>query len=160
MDIQIRKAKWGDLPALVELWVEFMQFHAEIDPGYDLLDDAPERWVDYIRPKFEDKDWCVLVADCSGDVIGYTVATIQDYPPVFQRTTHGFVQEIAVQAAHRHSGVGSRLVEAAETWLRSKGVPEITVRIDERNPASKALFSSRGFEPWVVVRRKIISDSQ
>jgi hypothetical protein len=35
-------------------------------------------------------------------------------------------------------------------------VPEITVRIDERNAASKALFSGAAFEPWVVLWRKQI----
>lgn len=158
MDVQIRKVKWGDLPALVELWLEFMQYHAEIDPGYEMVDDAAERWVDYIRPKIEDDDWRILVAVSGEQVVGYTAAVVQEYPPVFKSPQHGFVQEIAVRKAFRKSGIGTLLVREAEAWLRRKGVPEITVRIDERNPASKALFKSRGFLPWVVVRKKIIED--
>ena len=143
---------------MVELWNMFMDFHVDLDPGYEMLEDAAERWAGYISPKFDDEDWCVRVALDGSEVVGYAVATIQEYPPVFVITRHGFLQEIAVAESHRKRGVGRKLVETAEAWLRSRGMPEVTVRIDERNPASKALFRSAGFEPWVVMRKKILRE--
>jgi GNAT superfamily N-acetyltransferase len=135
-----------------------MAFHEALDESHTLVDDATERWVRYIGPKFADENWRIFVAERGDELVGYVAAIIQDHPPVFVSTKHGFVETISVDEAHRRQGIGKRLVRAAENWLRSCGVPEITVRIDERNPASKALFASAGFEPSVVVRRKSIKE--
>ena len=156
MDIEIRRAKAGDLPEMVELWNLLMGFHQELDPTYELLPDAAERWVKYIETKFEDDEWRVLVAERNGRVVGYAVAAVQEYPPVFENPQHGFLQEIAVLREFRRQGIGRGLVEAAVEWLAGRDVAETTVRIDERNPASLALFASAGFDRFVAVKRKIM----
>ena len=158
MKVTIREARLEDLRAMVPLWQQLMDFHEDLEGTYNLVDDAVERWTKYIGPKFDDEDWYILVAELGGKLVGYTAVIVQDYPPVFIATKHGFVETISVDEAHRGKGIGKQLLEAAEVWLRSRGVPEVTVRIDERNPASKALFGSAGFEPFVVVRRKKIKE--
>jgi GNAT superfamily N-acetyltransferase len=154
MAFVVRTAVAADLPAIVVLWRVLMDYHAALDPGYTMVDDAEQRWIDYIAPKFEDADWFVVVAEQHGEIIGYAIAMVREHPPIFVSRLNGFVETIAVRSDCRGRGVGSALVAAAEAWCWSRGVPEITVRIDERNPASKALFAAAGFEPWVVVRRK------
>ena len=158
MDIEIRRARAGDLPRMVELWNQLMGFHQELDPTYRLLPDAGERWVKYIETKFDDDEWRVLVAECNGRVVGYAVAAVQDYPPVFENPRHGFLQEIAVLAELREQGIGRSLVDATVEWLGREGVAETIVRIDERNPASLALFASAGFHRFVAVKRRIMKE--
>ena len=158
MDIGIRRARPDDLPQMVELWDQLMGFHQDLDPTYKLLPDAAERWVKYIETKFDDEDWRVLVAECNGRVVGYAAAAVQEYPPVFENPQHGFLQEIVVRIEFRRQGIGRNLVDAAVKWLGGKDVPETTVRIDERNPASLALFNNAGFDPFVAVKRKIMRD--
>lgn len=158
MDIEIRRAKSNDLPQMVELWKQLMGFHQELDSTYKLLPDAVERWTKYIESKFDDDEWRVLVAERKGRIVGYTAAAVQEYPPVFESPQHGFLQEVAVLCEFRRQGIGRSLVDAAVEWLGSQGVPETTVRIDERNPASKALFAGAGFEPFVAVKRKVMKE--
>ncbi len=158
MDIEIRRAKPNDLPEMVELWKQLMGFHQDLDPTYKLLPDAAERWVKYIVTKFDDDEWRVLVADANGRVVGYAVAAVQEYPPVFKNPQHGFVQEIAVREELRKQGIGRALVDAAVEWLAGQDVAETTVRIDERNPASLALFASAGFDRFVAVKRRIMKE--
>lgn len=160
MKVTIREAHPEDLPAMVPLWQQLMDFHEDLEGTYNLVDDAVERWTKYISPKFDDDNWHILVAELGGKLVGYTAVIVQDYPPVFIATRHGFVETISVDEAHRGKGIGKKLVAAAEVWLQSRGVPEVNVRIDERNPASKAMFASRGFEPWVVVRRKQFKEKE
>lgn len=152
--MHIRKAERADLPRVIELWEALMDFHQALDPRYSRVDDATERWLDYIGPKIDGEDYRMFIAEEGGRVAGYVVAIVQDHPPVYQSTRYGFIETIVVDEGFRQAGLGRRLVGTAEEWLSSRGVPEITVRIDERNTASKALFAGAGFEPWVEHRRK------
>jgi len=157
VNVTIREARPGDLPDIVPLWRQLMSFHEELDSGYRMVENAAECWVKYIGPKFKDENWKIFVAQSGDELVGYAAVIIQDHPPVFVNTKHGFLETIAVSHEHRGRGIGKRLVRAAEQWLRSRDVTEMTVRIDERNAASLALFESRAFKPWVVVRRKTLS---
>ena len=156
MKATIRRATAADLPALGLLWEEFMDYHRDIDPNYARVDDATERWFSFIEPKFDDEDWRFLVAECDSGLVGFVCAMIREHPPVFRSTRHGYIESIAVAGAHRRQGIGRRLMREAELWLRSKGITEINANIDARNPKSLGLFNSRGFDPWLVVKRKII----
>jgi GNAT superfamily N-acetyltransferase len=156
MDVTVREAHPGDLPEIVPLWLQLMSFHEELDAGYSMVEDAAERWIRYIAPSFNDESWRIFVAQIEDELVGYAAVVIQDHPPVYVSTKHGVLESIAVSREHRGRGIGKRLVRAAEQWLRSRDVFEMTVRIDERNTASRALFGSRAFEPWIVVRRKVL----
>jgi GNAT superfamily N-acetyltransferase len=154
MKVQIRKANSGDLARLAVLWEEFMDFHENLDPKSARVENATELWFRYIEPHFDDDKWLFLVAEKGAELVGFVTATVREHPPVFKSTRNGFVESIAVSGAHRRQGIGRQLVKEATRWLNSLGISEISVRIDEQNPASKALFADAGFEPWVVVRRK------
>ena len=154
--ITIREGERADLRSLVVVWNEFMDYHLELDPGYARREDAADMWLEYIEPSFDDPDWKMYVALDGAAFVGFVIVNLAHHPPVYLRTRHGFVHAIAVLESHRRRGVAGLLLESAERWLRARGVPEITVRIDERNAASKALFYDAEFEPWVVLWRKPI----
>lgn len=142
----IRYAKPSDIQSLVELWVEFMDFHVPFDPSYARSDDAVDNWVKYVKSKFNDDSCQLFVAETGGRVVGYVGAVVKEYPPVFEVLKYGFIEEIAVTRDFRQQGIGGQLAGAAEKWLRSKGVNQVDVKIDVANEASMALFQGRGFQ--------------
>lgn len=141
----IRQATLADIPSLVDLWVEFIDYHAKLENGLQRSDGAAAAWAEYIGTIIVDDRWFVFVAEADGVLVGYVAATVADYPPIFTVARYGFVQEIAVTAAHRRTGVARGLYEAAEGWLRGKGVDHIQVKVDVGNAPSRAFWASAGF---------------
>lgn len=145
--MEIRRAELGDIRGLVDLWVEFMDFHSSLDADFVRSKGASARWTDYITGKLDDDTYRILVAHDGDTIAGYVVAIVQEYPPIRTIEKFGFVQEIAVADRFRRQGIARRLFEAAEEWLLSTGVPHIEVRIDVANEASQRLFRGEGFTP-------------
>ncbi|HVS64668.1 MAG TPA: GNAT family N-acetyltransferase [Thermoanaerobaculia bacterium] len=56
-----------------------------------------------------------------------------------------------VAAEHRRSGLGRRLVAAAETWARSRGCVEMASDTDPANAPSRSAHVSCGFEEVATV---------
>lgn len=149
----VRTATSSDIPALVDLWVEFMDFHTGLDPTFLRSKDATTNWAKYIASKLEDETYRILVAIDGQVLAGYVVAIVQEYPPIRTVQQFGFIQEIAVANQFRRRGIARQLFDSAEKWLLSIGVPQVEVNIDVLNEASQALFRSEGFtrhtETWI-----------
>ena len=143
--MKVRTAEESDVPGLVELWVEFMDFHTALDPDFARSGNAKANWSDYITSKLGDETYRVLVATDGQVLAGYIVAIVQEYPPIRTIEKFGFIQEIAVARQFRRKGIARQLFESAEVWLIAKGVPQVEVKIDIANEASQALFGSEGF---------------
>jgi GNAT superfamily N-acetyltransferase len=145
--VELREAIPADVHELVELWIEFMDYHSALDPSFVRAPDATTRWADYIAAKLSDPAFQVLVADGGDSLAGYVVATVMEYAPITTIRNYGFVTDIAVREAHRRGGVGRQLFEAAERWLLSRGVSQIEVKVDVLNPVSRAFWNAAGFTP-------------
>jgi len=143
--VKVRTAEESDVPGLVELWVEFMDFHTSLDPGFARSSNATANWAEYITSILGDETYRVLVASDGQVLAGYIVAIVQEYPPIRTIEKFGFIQEIAVARRFRRKGIARQLFESAEVWLVGKGVPQVEVKIDVANKASQALFGSEGF---------------
>ena len=57
----------------------------------------------------------------------------------------GYVYYLSVGLAHRHHGVGGRLLDDALDYFRVDGAEVVYGAVEEENLASLALFRSRGF---------------
>ena len=145
--MDIREAEPRDMDELVELWIEFMDYHCALDSGFVRASDAAARWADYISTKFRDPEFCVLVADAGKSLAGYVVATVVAYPPIITIDKYGFVQDMAVSESYRRRGTGQLLFEAAKRWLLLQGVPQIEVKVDVLNHVSRAFWGAAGFSP-------------
>lgn len=141
----VRPATSSDLDQLVELWVEFMDYHSALDFRFVRAAGASTRWAQYITNKLSDPAFHVLVADAGDRLAGYVVATVVEYPPITTIKSYGFLQEIAVREQYRHAGFGQQLYEAAEAWLRQQGVSQVEVKVDVVNSVAREFWESAGF---------------
>ena len=64
--MEIRDATQHDLPALMDLWKEFMDHHQAVEPHYTRAPEGHLRWAEWLEKKLEDPDSCLLVADETG----------------------------------------------------------------------------------------------
>ena len=58
----------------------------------------------------------------------------------------GWVYYVAVDPQHQGSGLGSRLMQAAEAWLTARGVRKLELMIRETNAAVAAFYTALHYE--------------
>jgi GNAT superfamily N-acetyltransferase len=144
-NIEIRKARKDDLGEIVELWKEFMDFHRDRDRFFTRSHDGHTRFRRYVGDNLRDPAWLVLVAIEADRPVGYLMATVLEYPPVFKIKRHGFVQDVAVTEVARRHGVASALFERAEHWFRQRGLSRIELNVAAANGVSQSFWRKMGF---------------
>ena len=68
----------------------------------------------------------------------------------------GWVYYLAVRSDRRGQGLGRRMMEAAEGWLRGEGVPNLNLMIRHSNAEAVAFYERLGYqdaEVTVLARR-------
>jgi len=147
--MKIREAVTDDLPEMIELWKEFMDFHKVRDPFFTRSENGHEKWAKFALSNMESDDWIVLVAVDGDKIVGYCMASVVDYPPVLEIKQHGLIQDITVTKSSRRKGVGTQLYREAERWLLEKGVIRIELNVAATNEISRAFFRYIGFKDYV-----------
>jgi ribosomal protein S18 acetylase RimI-like enzyme len=143
---EIREATRNDLDEIVELWKEFMDFHRRRDSFFTRSHDGHAKFRNFVTENIDNPDWLVVVALEAERPIGYCMATVMDYPPVFELQQHGFIQDVAVTEVARRHGVASSLFEHAENWLRRRGVRRIELNVAAANEVSQGFWRRMGFK--------------
>jgi len=153
----IRPASPADADSLGRLGGELVRLHHGFDERRFL---APRPGLEagygrFLVSLIDAEDSVVLVAeDDDGGVIGYVYAAIEPHSWKDLRDETGWIHDVVVGEAARRRGVGRRLVEAATSWLRDRGMPRVMLSTAARNEAGQAAFAAMGFRPtmWEMAR--------
>ena len=85
-----------------------------------------------------------LVAEVSGTIIGSVVGGFDG--------RRGLIYHLAVSAAFRLQGIGSRLMNEVETRLRAKGCLKCYLLVTQDNPEAGQYYEQRGWYQMDTVR--------
>lgn len=147
-DVTLRDATPDDVPAVVELWKEFMDFHMARDPHFTRAADGAESWAKFLRANMADDASMVAVAEARGELVGYLLAKVAEMPPVFERKVCGQIFDLAVTKRFRRTEIGRRLFERAAEWFESRGIDRIELTVAVSNPVSTAFWRRLGFKRY------------
>jgi GNAT superfamily N-acetyltransferase len=150
--IVVRRAAAKDIPAMVELWKEYMEFHRAAGSPYAMKDDGPKRWAESASEHIASDKSCVLVAESSGRVIGMAVSHVTRRPPVIKQDRYGTIVDVAVTERFRCKGIGQRLFEETKKWFSDHEINRIELRVLTSNPTASAFWRQMGFKPYIEVR--------
>ncbi len=153
-NLNIRKATRADLPAIIELWKELMDFHSNLDPFYSRSQAGPENFLNWIEKEMENDNGELFVADSSGKILGYIKIGVSNYPPVFELNEYGMISDTAVAGEHRRKGIGEALYLHAMDWFDTKGIERVELRVANVNPVSQGFWSKMGFTPYMTTMFK------
>ncbi|HSZ91557.1 MAG TPA: GNAT family acetyltransferase [Acetobacteraceae bacterium] len=136
MLLAVRSAVAEDEPAVVALWRACDLVASYNDPAADF--------------RFAKAGACsdVLVGvDDGGEIAGSVMVGHDGH--------RGWFYYVAARPASRGEGVGRRMVQAAENWLRQRNVVKVQLLVRETNNRVVSFYEHLGFEvaPRVVMSR-------
>ena len=153
----IRSARRADIGPILDIWKEHMDFHSERYPFLVRSREGHIKFAQLLDKHWKDPDWAVFVAEEEGSVVGYCLATVMDYPPVFEVKRYGFIQDISVTGSCRRRGIGAKLLERTEVWFKERGVRRVELQALLANEVSQSFWRARGYAPYLSRFAKDIS---
>ena len=85
----------------------------------------------------------VLIATDADRIVGSVMTGFEGH--------RGWVYYLAVDPEHRGTGLGRRLMAAAEDWLTAQGAPKLQLMVRTDNGAALAFYERLGLERQDVV---------
>lgn len=149
MDLRIRKARQCDTEDIVELWKEFMDFHKQHDAHFSRSRKGHLQFKDFVSKKISARSALVLVAQMDRRVVGYVIASIDAYPPVFVDKRYGAIYDLMVDAGFRHRGIGRRLFSETRKWFRKKGIKRMELSVAVSNRLAVRFWNRVGFKTYM-----------
>lgn len=145
----IRSATLRDIPEIVRLWEELMDFHREIDPFFTRARNGADLFRRFAEQNVGNDAACVLVAMAEDGIVGYCQGMLDHHPPALAEPDYGQVLDFMVTASHRHTGIGSQMFEALQAWFRKEGIRRIEVRHSTFNKPAAQFWPRMGFKPYL-----------
>jgi ribosomal protein S18 acetylase RimI-like enzyme len=135
--ITVRRCRRDDVGAVLGLWASARSRHAR----------TPDRREDVERLLLEGSPAALLVAESAGRVVGAVIAGWDGW--------RGNIYRLAVHDEHRRRGIGAQLIEAAENYLRDRGVHRVTALVAHDDEAAGAFWDAAGYPQDADIGRRV-----
>lgn len=146
--MEIIKADAKHVEEIVKLWIEFMDFHENLDSIFARSKDGSRNFKSYLEKEIENEDSYVAVAIRKGLIVGYLLAKKSEKPPVFKKTIYCLISDIAVKEQFRHQGIGMKLLKTCIVWAKEKGIDRIELMVVPSNKIAYSFYEQIGFRDY------------
>ena len=148
----VRAATSADAPQLGKLAALLVETHYAFDAQRFLpvTDRTQTEYGAFLARQLNDPNVVLLVAEEHGEMQGYAYATVEGYDYQSLRGPAGVLQDLIVEAEVRGRGVGSHLLEAILSELKSRGVSQVVLSTAAQNEGARRLFARAGFRPTMI----------
>lgn len=154
--MEIEVAEMDDVDAITEQWLDLateqLQYgsHLRVSENSEAIRMALASHV---------ANGTALLARAEGVVGFVSFEVVEGF--FEERVTRGRIQNLYVAPAWRDRGVGSALLDAAESALLDAGAERIAIEAMAANEDARRLYEDRGYEPHrIEYERPVESDTQ
>jgi ribosomal protein S18 acetylase RimI-like enzyme len=148
--MEITLASTGQVDQITSLWVDLANGQ-RVHGSHILPDENRATARDAVlRHTVADE---LLVAVDDDTVLGFVMFSVEagEYQ---QDQTRGLIRNIYVRPDDRNRGVGTALLEAAETRLVERDADTVGLEVMAENEAARRFYRRRGYEPHRVTLEK------
>ena len=144
------------LKGVQECLIELQDFERSLDPrmpsGAEIVDD----YVPHMLNRCTHCHGKVFVAEVNEEVAGFaTIFTkVKSEEIEDGEIEYGLVSDLVVASKFRQRGIGKKLLEAAESYARSKEVRWLRIGVLAENYSAGGLYDSMGFKILYIEREK------
>ncbi|HLC48562.1 MAG TPA: GNAT family N-acetyltransferase [Candidatus Norongarragalinales archaeon] len=146
MEFTIRKAAFSDAEAILEEGLELTKFLKIYDPQiYGFKENYAGIYRNLIRKIMRGKKSAAFVAVYEGKIIGHILLVEKRHFPIYQKDSEAFVEEMFVAKQFRNLGVGTKLLDAAKKWGKTRKLPFLGINVHTKNNKAFKLYRNLGF---------------
>ena len=158
--ITIRAATREDAPTLGRLGALLVGTHHDLDPARFLAATSRTEYgyASFLAAQLTNPRVVILVAEGSGEVLGYAYAELEDVDYMALRGPAGVLHDLVVDPGQRGQGIGRRLLDEIVAGLAARGVPRIVLSTAERNAAAQRLFERAGFRRTMIEMTRDVAE--
>jgi GNAT superfamily N-acetyltransferase len=147
--LKIIKARRAHIPAVVDLWKEFMDYHSRLEPSFKRGRNGHKAFKKFIESSFGSRKLQLLVATLHNRVIGYALLGILMRPAIFDDRPYGMIHDAFVREEYRRAGVGKVLLDESINWFAGKGVIDVDLFVMSKNKVGCSFWKKAGFREFV-----------
>jgi len=147
--MKITEATEKDIPEIVELWKELSDHHSNIDSFFTRRKDGHVNFKSFITELIKSEEAKIFIAIEDEKIIGYTIAIIDPYPPVYLLEKHGSIYDMFVTLKHRKKGIGNKLWQEALKWFKTLDLERVELSIVSANHESSSFWKTQGFQDYM-----------
>jgi len=147
--MRIVEATESNIHEIAELWKELIDYHSNIDSFFTRREDGHIQFKSFITGLINSMEAKVFIAIEDEKILGYIIAKIDEYPPVYLLEKHGAIYDLLVTSKHRKKGIGKKLWLEALKWFKDLGLERIELNIAPNNPESSSFWKKQGFQAYM-----------
>jgi GNAT superfamily N-acetyltransferase len=140
--------------------IELQDFERALDPRLPSGSDIVDEYIPQMLDRCKSCLGRIFVAEVDGDVAGYvTILTkVRSGELEDGDIEYGLVDDLVVRRRFRGSGLGRKLLAAAEEYAMDHNVKWLRIAVLAANRSAKELYSSMGFSELFVELEKNLTD--
>ncbi|GEM_PF-532508 len=144
--IEIIKAEEKHVAAIGQMYLEFIKFHADIDPIWTPIDDPiPGMLENHLQRFMKSEDGLVLVALDNKQAVGYSLSEIKRFTPGSKRGKYGYVDTMAITASYRRRGIGEKMFAEIIKWFKSNDINRVEIQTASQSVVGNSFWQKQGF---------------
>jgi ribosomal protein S18 acetylase RimI-like enzyme len=149
--MKIKIANLTHINGIIDVWKEYMEYQSQLDPFFNLLETSDSRFISYIENQIHSSKAFLLVGLDEDTVVGYGLAQIKLYPPLFQQIAYGYISDLAVKLDYMRDNIGDLLLAGMIKWFKSKHIERVELQILAHNKMGNNFWKKHGFEEYKYI---------
>lgn len=146
--MQIRRAQFKDIPAIMKLLSQVLEIHASIRPDI-FIPGTTKYTVEELTTIINDDQKAVFVAvDEDDQVLGYAFTQLQEQPFSTNMVQFKslFIDDLCVDSTQHSQGVGRALLDYIKAEAKRLGCYEVTLNVWEGNDSAIDFYKKNGLK--------------
>ncbi len=150
MNVLIRKYKKSDTLFVIKLFDQFQDYLISVDT-LDVVKKPSkyaENYLNFIQKDISKNNGNIYLAIAKNEIVGLVVAIVAppSKDPGVSSVPRGFISDLYIKETHRGKGIGIKLMEHAERYLKSKKCNRIFLTVFAPNENAHAFYKKIGYK--------------
>ena len=165
MEITYRDFVEGDRYEVGKLAEQMIEYWEVID-DFKLLSKGEgyvEKWWQITDKRLKDHEYKFVVAETNQKVVGFCLGVVEKEEEVstmdfldIKKIKVGDIVDICTDKEYRGLGVGSKLMDMVEAYLKKQGCDYLWLQVMETNEKARQIYLKRGYKNRLVSMMKKI----